>query len=89
MIPGPERSPGDGNGNLLQYSCLENCVERRAWQAAVHGVDMTEQLTLSKGLVVFPTFFQVSLDFAIRNSGSEPQLALGLVFAYCIQLLHL
>ena len=40
-----------GNGNPLQYSCLENPMDRRVWQAAVHGVtkesDRTEQLTLS------------------------------------------
>ena len=30
-IPGSRRSPGDGNGNLLQYSCLENPVDRGAW----------------------------------------------------------
>ena len=38
LILGLGRSPGEGNGNLLQYSCLENSVDRRAWQAAVHGV---------------------------------------------------
>ena len=32
------RSPGEGNGNLLQYSCLENLMNRGAWQATVHGV---------------------------------------------------
>ena len=32
------RSPGEGNGNPLQYSCLENSMTRRAWQATVHGV---------------------------------------------------
>ena len=37
-IPGSERSPGKGNGNPLQYSCLENPIDRGAWQAAVHGV---------------------------------------------------
>ena len=37
-IPGSGRSPGEGNGNPLQYSCLENSKNRRAWQAAVHGV---------------------------------------------------
>ena len=37
-IPGSERSPGGGNGNLLQYSRLENPMDRRAWQAIVHGV---------------------------------------------------
>ena len=37
-IPGSGRSPGEGNGNPLQYSCLENSVDRRAWQATVHRV---------------------------------------------------
>ena len=32
-IPGLERYPGEGNGNLLQYFCLENSMDRRAWQA--------------------------------------------------------
>ena len=37
-IPGLERSPGGGNGNPLQYSCLENPMNRGVWQAKVHGV---------------------------------------------------
>ena len=37
-IPGLGRSPEEGNGNPLQYSCLENPVDRGAWHAAVHGV---------------------------------------------------
>ena len=37
-IPGSGRSPGGGNGNPLQYSCLENSVDRWDWQASVHGV---------------------------------------------------
>ena len=37
-IPGSGRSPGEGNGNLLQYSCLENPKEGGAWWATVHGV---------------------------------------------------
>ena len=36
--PGSERSPGEGNGNPLQYSCLENPMDRGAWRATVHGV---------------------------------------------------
>ena len=36
-IPGSGRSPGEGYGNPLQYSCLENPMDRGAWQAAVHG----------------------------------------------------
>ena len=37
-IPGLERSPGEGNGSPLQYSCLENPMDRGAWRATVHGV---------------------------------------------------
>ena len=38
-IPGPERSPGGGHGNPLQYSCLENPMDRGAWWATVHSVE--------------------------------------------------
>ena len=37
-IPGSQRSPGGGQGNPLQYSCLENPVDRRAWRALVHRI---------------------------------------------------
>ena len=37
-IPGLGRAPGEGNGNPLQYSCLENSMDGGAWQATVHGV---------------------------------------------------
>ena len=37
-IPGLGKSPGEGNGNPLQYSYLENSVDRGAWRAIVHGV---------------------------------------------------
>ena len=38
LIPGSGRSPGEGNGNPLQYSCLEHPMDGGAWQATVHGV---------------------------------------------------
>ena len=38
LIPDLERSPGEGNGNPLRYSCLGNPMDRGAWQATVHGV---------------------------------------------------
>ena len=44
-IPGSGRSPGKGNGNPLQYSCLENSVDRRAWQAIVCGVTKESNVT--------------------------------------------
>ena len=37
-IPGSGRSPGVGNGNPLQYTCVENSMDRGAWWAAVHGI---------------------------------------------------
>ena len=37
-VPGSRRSPGEGNGNRLQYSCLENPMDRGARQATVHGI---------------------------------------------------
>ena len=49
-IPGLGRSPEEGNNYLLQYSCLENSMDRGGWQATVHGVaesDMTEWLSTS------------------------------------------
>jgi len=38
LIPGSGRSPGEGNGNPLQYSCLPDPMDSRAWWATVHGV---------------------------------------------------
>ena len=42
-IPGSGRSPGEGNGNPLQYSCLGNSMDRGAWWATVHGVARVER----------------------------------------------
>ena len=54
LIPGWRRFPGEGNGNPLQYSCLENSMDRGAWQATVHGVaeelDTTEKLKNNNGI---------------------------------------
>jgi len=51
LIAGSERSPGEGNGNPLQYSCLENPMDRGAWRTTVHWVakesDTVEQLNNS------------------------------------------
>ena len=58
LISGSGKSPGEGNGNLLWYSCLENPMDRGAWRAADHGVtrgswtrlrDLVRQQLLYKG----------------------------------------
>ena len=47
-ISGLGRSPGEGNGNPLQYSCLENSMDRGAWQATVHGISRVEHDLVTK-----------------------------------------
>ena len=44
-VPGSGRSPGEGNGNPLKYSCLENPMDRGAWQATVHEVSQESDTT--------------------------------------------
>ena len=50
-IPGSERSPGVGNGNPLQYSCLENSMGRAAWQATVYGVAKSQAWLSTHALI--------------------------------------
>ena len=45
LIPGSRRYPGEGNGNPLQYSCLENSMDRGAWGATVHRVTKESDTT--------------------------------------------
>jgi len=45
LLPGSERSLGDGNGNPLQYSCLGNPMDRGAWRTAINGVAKESDVT--------------------------------------------
>ena len=56
MIPGLGRPPGEGNGNLLQYPCLENPMVRGAWQSTVHGVAKS-QTRLSKFTIIITKLY--------------------------------
>ena len=69
-IPGLGRSPGEGNGNPLQHSRLENPMDRGAWWAAVHGVAMGAILEQTQGLTVLGTQ-------SARDRGSGTGLSLG------------
>ena len=57
MIPESGRSPGGGNGNALQYSCLGNPMDKGAWWAKVHGVakksDTTDWLNNNNQIVLY------------------------------------
>ena len=61
-IPGLGRSPGKGHGNPLQYSCLENPMDRGAWQATVH--EVTQSQTQPKRLGTHNVYlvYIISLD---------------------------
>ena len=59
LIPGLGRSPGEGNGNPLQYSCLENPMDREAWQATVYGVAKSQTR---------PSNFNFFLSFFLSSS---------------------
>ena len=69
-ISGSGRSPGKGNGNPLQYSCLENTVDRGAWQATVHGVAKS-QIWLSN---VMLSLFSVALPVCVIEISSQSLL---------------
>ena len=75
-IPGSGRSPGEGNGNPLQYSCLENPIDGGAWWATVHGVakswtrlsDFAFAIRFSSNYQC-QTSFQVSLHHRMSSLG--------------------
>ena len=60
LIPGSGGSPGGGNSNPLQYSSLENLMDRGAWRAMVHGVTKESVTTegLSRHMSVYTTVYQ-------------------------------
>ena len=63
-IPGWGRSPGGGHGNPLQYSCLENPMDRGAWQATVHRI--TKSWTQLKRLSTLPAGDSAQLQVKVR-----------------------
>ena len=67
LIPGLGRSPGEGNGSPLQYSCLENPVDRGAWQGARVVYDLESKPPLiripDKDFFCLAIFFYISLSF--------------------------
>ena len=66
-IPGSGRSPGEGNGNPLQYSCLENPMDEGAWEATVHGVAKS-WTRLSNFTIVFPVVTYSCESWTIKKA---------------------
>ena len=73
-IPGWGRSPGEGNGNPLQHSCLENSMDRRAWQATVHGVTKSQTHWVTNTLTSQLCSMErrcTTRNFSLRRKGKE------------------
>ena len=68
-VPGSERCPGEGNGNPIQYSCLENPMDRGPWKATVHGVTKSQALLNGSTFMVSDQFILICPAFS--NFGSE------------------
>ena len=78
-IPRSGRSPGEGNGNPLQYSCLENPMDRGAWQATVYGVtrvgqDLATLLLLLDKILHRHENFSTIKNETIKNESEESMI---------------
>ena len=73
-IPGSGRSPGEGNGNPLQYSCLENPMDGGAWQATVHGVAKS-RTRLSDFTTTTTTMWETQVQSLGREDPLEKEMA--------------
>ena len=71
LIPGWGRSLGEGNGNPLQYSCLENPIDRGAWRATVHGVAKSRTQLSTHSVVVLFNLIAIT----VREGNSENKIS--------------
>ena len=60
LIPGSGRSPGEENANPFQYSCLENPMDRGAWQVTVHGVARVGHDRVTNAFIFFTVLLKVN-----------------------------
>ena len=75
LIPGSGRCPWEGNGNPLQYSCLENSMDRGAWRATVHGVSEWDNLATNS---------HFSYNFVCSYPPSETDILDFIRWIFCI-----
>ena len=80
LIPRSGRSPGEGNGNPLQYSCLENSMDTGSWQVTVHGV-----VTVGHDLATKPPLPQITVSrrekfLGLKSDGQDWNVKSGTSF---------
>ena len=85
-IPGLGRSPGGGHGNPLQYSCLENPMDRGGWRAMVHAVQKSlTRLSTKHYSISSSSSFNVFVDW----KGSFPLISLSAIWLYILDALRI
>ena len=87
LIPGSGRYPGEGNGNLLQYSCVGDPMDRRAWRAVVHGVAnswtwFSDQTTITTVTYLYQKYLAIT-DIIIFQSIKRMIMLVPIDCAYC------
>ena len=75
LIPGSGRAPGEGNGNPLQYSCLENPKDRGAWQAAVHVAAKSQAQWSNWHFHTFPMYLVLRVCICVGQEDQWPSAA--------------
>ena len=70
--PGSGRSPGEGNGNPLQHSCLENPMDRGAWWAIARGITKSLRIQIHIDIYTLPCVKQIASGKLLYNIGSLP-----------------
>ena len=83
MIPGLGRSPGEGNGNPLQYSCLENSTDRGAWRSTVHGVTVGHERVTNTFFLSFMPVIPPSCVFSYSSDSFRMPELLHLCILHC------
>ena len=88
-VSGLGRSPGEGNGNPYQYSCLENSMDRGAWWAAVHGVAKSQILHFSSKNVLTFNLLVLLLDLQRRDKMQKQKKKYISIYKSCLHLLSI
>ena len=86
LIPGLGRSPGEGNGNSLQYSCPENSMDRGAWWATVQGVQRVRHNWVTNTFTVYQVIYTTSFHLIFKKEKKDIEAAFGSQGRFCKEM---